>query len=67
MDYTNSSMEISFPEGSRYGNAQCLNVPVTDDMALEGDETFILSMTVTAGDATVGNTVTTVTITSDDG
>ena len=60
-------MEISFPEGSRDGNIRCINVPITDDMALEGDETFILSMAVTAGDATVGNTTTTVTITSDDG
>ena len=60
-------MEISFPEGSRDGNTQCINVPITDDMALERNETFILSMTVTDGNATVGNTVITVTITSDDG
>ena len=67
MDYTNSSINISFLEGSMGGDTRCINVSITDDMALEGDETFTVLMAVTAGSATVANTMTTVTITSDDG
>ena len=68
MDYTNTSIDVSFAEGSMDGATQCINVFITDDMALEGDETFTVSLTVTAtGDATVENTMTTVTITNDDG
>ena len=68
MDYNTASKDISFPEGSMDGDTLCINVSITDDMALEGDETFTVTLTVTAtGDATVGNTMTTVTITNDDG
>ena len=63
VDYTNSSINITFPEGSMDGDTRCINVSITDDMTLEGEETFTVLMAVTAGNATVGNTMTTVIIT----
>ena len=66
-DYITVSVDVSFAEGSMDGNTLCINVSIIDDMALEEDETFNVSMTVTAGDATVGNTATVVTIIDDDG
>ena len=67
-DYITTSLDVSFAEGSMDGNTLCINVFIIDDRALEEDETFYVSMIVTAiGDATVGNTATLVTIINDDG
>ena len=67
-DFNVTSKDISFPEGSMDGDILCIDVPITDDMALDENVTFTVSLTVTAtGDATVENTMTTVTIVNDDG
>ena len=60
-DFDVTSVGIS---GFMDNGALCINVPITDDMALEEDETFTVTLTVTAGN--VGNNMTTVTITNDD-
>ena len=67
MDYIDASMEISFPEQSMDGNILCINVSIVDDTALEGDETFTVSLTVTSGGTIVGNNMTTITIIDNDG
>lgn len=62
-----ASMAVNFAVGSKDGNMQCVNVAITDDSVLEGDEIFIVSLTVTTGDHTLGNAATIVTIIDDDG
>ena len=66
-DYTNTSMDISFPEGSMDGDTRCINVSIADDLALEEEETFTVSLTVTSGDIVMGNTTTIITIIDNEG
>ena len=67
-DFNITSINISFAEGSMDGDTLCIDVPITDDMALDENVTFTVSLTVTiTGDATVGDNMTTVTIVNDDG
>ena len=63
-DYVSVSMDVVFPAGTSNGGMQCIDVPITNDGEMEGDETF----TVTLSPAlTLGNVVTTITITDNDG
>ena len=40
------SMELTIPRGAYDGdNSQCVDVNITDDSALEGDETFAVELT----------------------
>ena len=67
-DFNIVSMNISFAEGSLDGDTLCIVVPITDDMALNENINFTVSLIVTAaGDAMVENAITTVTIVNDDG
>jgi hypothetical protein len=60
-DFINTT---SFAVGSMPGDTHCINVPITDDSALEGDETFNVALTLTTSDPNVvlGNDMTTITI-----
>lgn len=49
------------------GDTRCINVSITDDVELEGDESFNVSLMVTFGEIIVGNTMTTITIIDDEG
>jgi len=60
-----SSVSLEFPVGARSGDARCINVTILDDTALEGNETFTVSLTVTNVNITVENDLTTVTIIPD--
>ena len=66
-DYTTASVDITFPEGSMDGDTRCINISVTDDMALEGDETFTVTLTVSSGDIIEENNMTTITIIDNEG
>ena len=64
MDYiTTSDSSLEFPVGAVNGDmSQCLTVMVTNDMIIEGDETFTVTLTVNTAGVMVGNAETTVTI-----
>ena len=66
-DYSSVSMDIIFPEGSMDGDTLCINISITDDMTLEGDETFIVTLTVSSGDIIEENNMTTITIIDNEG
>ena len=43
-DYTAGQYEISFTEGDSFNLMGCANIPTIDDMVLEGDHDFIVSV-----------------------
>jgi hypothetical protein len=63
-DYTAKSGTLSFARGE---SAKTVSVPVTDDSASEGDETFVLRLSDVSGAASSGNDLSgTATIADDD-
>ena len=66
-DYTATYESLQFPMGSANGLMRCLTVTITDDTLFEEDETFTVALTVTTSGVSVGNAMTTVTITDDEG
>ena len=40
-DYTSLNIDITFPSNSADGHMECVNISITDDMALENDELFL--------------------------
>ena len=66
-DFLPGELTLSFAEGSIDGAVQCVNISIIDDLALEGNETFAASLTVTSDVVTLGNSHTLITITDDDG
>ena len=67
IDYSSASMDISFPEGSIHGDTRCIDVFITDDMALEGDETFTVTLAISSGDIILENAMTIITINDNEG
>ena len=65
-DYVSVSMDVVFPVGTSNGGMQCIDVTIIDDSEMEGDETFTVTLT-TSSPVTLGNAVTTITITDIDG
>ena len=66
-DYVSVTMDVVFPAGSSNGAMQCIDVSITDDSAVEGDETFTVALTTSSAIVTLGNALTTITITNTDG
>ena len=64
-DYTLDTTALTFPAEST--DMQCANITITDDDAFEGDETFTVTIDVTTFDVREDNTMTTVTISADEG
>ena len=63
-DYTTTSMQLTFPAGSSDGDmSQCVEVTVSDDDALEMNETFTVMLTSAETYVTLSNAQTEVTIT----
>ena len=65
-DYTSGPYTVTFPAGQ---TTATFNVPITDDMILEGDENFMLTINPSAlpNGVTVGDSgQATVTIVNDD-
>ena len=64
-DYTATTGTLNFADGV---TSQTITVPITDDMANEGNETFTLTISTPSGGATLGaTTVSNVTILDNDG
>ena len=67
-DYTGTTLNLDIPVGSPNSFMKCVDVSITDDTdAVEGDETFTVTLTESADDVTLGNSVTTVTIMDNEG
>ena len=64
-DYTLVTTALTFPAEST--DMQCADITITDDDVFEGDETFTVTIDVATFDVMEGNTMTTVTITENDG
>ena len=58
---------VTFPTSSGNNAMQCLNVTITDDAALEGAETFTVTLTTADTVVMLGNNETTVSITDNEG
>ena len=65
-DYTSISSDEVFPSGSTDGT-MCVNITILDDTALEGNQSFTLTLTTSDPDVVLGNNVTIITITDNDG
>ena len=63
-DYTTTSESRQFAMGSDDDDMACIMVTITDDDMFEIDETFIVTLTVTTSGVSLGNAMTTVTITN---
>ena len=62
-DYTMSSSALFFPAGSTDGTMdQCIDVDISNDQVIEGDETFTVGLTVITPGVMEGNNMTTITI-----
>jgi hypothetical protein len=59
-------MDVVFPTGASNGAMQCVSVTITDDSAVEGDETFTVTLT-TSSPVALGNAMTAITIMDTDG
>ena len=66
-DYVASAVALTFPGGSSNGARQCVNITITPDTEMEGDETFTVTLTTSSLTAELGNTVTNITITKTPG
>ena len=66
MDYTSGPYTVTIPAGQ---TTATFNVPITDDIVLEGDENFMLTINQTLPDGVTRGTPSeaTVTIVDDDG
>ena len=56
---------LTFPAEST--DMRCADITITDDDVFEGDETFTVTIDVTTLDVRENNTMTTVTISADEG
>jgi len=65
-DYASVSVELTFNPFTN-SSSECFTVSTFEDMSVEGDETFSLSITNSDPTATVVDGDTTVTILDDDG
>ena len=68
-DYVFLSMELTFPPGAMDGATACVDVDIIDDNIVEGMEAFglLLSLSATELDVVVGDAMTVVTITDNEG
>ena len=66
-DYISVISPTTFASGSPDNATRCLNITIVDDDALEGDQTFISSLTTADPDVILGTTQTDITITDNDG
>ena len=63
-DFT-ETLSLVFPAGDGDGRMRCVN-PLVDDGALESNETFSVTLSLTSGNASIGNNETVVTIVDND-
>ena len=60
---------LEFPAGLPDGATRCINVPIMEDVEIEGSETFLCLLTLvnTGMGVTLGNSMTMVTIVDNEG
>ena len=61
-DYEMMSTNLTFPSGSMDNATQCFDVMITNDTLMEGDETFIVTMTLRTTELGVTSSITTIRI-----
>ena len=66
-DYSSGYFQEMFISGSANNATQCVNISIVDDDALEGNQTFLLSLTTSDSRVIVGTNLTTITIKDNDG
>ena len=66
IDYIFAPSNLTFPSGSTDSTPGCVNISITDDAALEGNQTFTVTLTTSDPDVLLGNNVTVVTIEDND-
>ena len=65
-DYFSDLSSIIFDSESPDNTTRCVNIIILDDDALEGNQTFALTLTTADPDVILGTTETDITITDDD-
>jgi hypothetical protein len=66
-DYISIFEFENFTSGSPDGATKCVDIRILDDDALEGEQTFTLTLTTSDPDVMLGNNVTTITIIDNEG
>ena len=66
-DFGGGSEAVIFPTSSTHGAMQCLMIAIGDDTALDGNKTFVVTMTTSDAGVLLGNNLTTITIIDSDG
>ena len=65
-DYMSLSSVETFAAGSTDTATRCVNITILDDAALEGDQTFTLTLSTSDPDVLLGNDKTLITIEDND-
>jgi hypothetical protein len=66
-DYISISEVETVTSGSAGGATRCVVIPILNDDALEGEQTFTLTLTTSDPDVMLVNNVTTITIIDNEG
>ena len=66
-DYSSVDTNVTFSTGTTDGEIQCIEVTITDDMALEANETFEIQLATSDSSVMLGNNETIILITDNDG
>ncbi len=66
-DYTSASSDLIFTSGSNVNAVRCVDISLLEDIALEGNQTFSVTLSTSDPDVMLGNDIITITITDNDG
>ena len=69
IDYHGGTRNVIFPTGSTTNDtgSGCLTVSIADNTIVDGNKTFTVTLTTPDADVMLGNSLTTVVITDDEG
>ena len=65
-DYTFTSTDVTFSSGSNDSTHGCVNIDIENDTALEGNQSFTVTLTTSDPDVAVRNRMTLITIEDND-
>ena len=66
-DFNITHSNLTFNSGSTDNAAECVNITIADDGALEGDQTFTVTLSTPDPSVILGTRIATITITDNDG
>ena len=66
-DYTFTSTDVTFSSGSNDSTLGCVSIDIESDTALEGNQTFTVTLTTSDPDVLAENDMTVITIEDNDG